>query len=199
MEGPETYDPKKRFAEYLKEKEGKPVDSRAVEAGKKELEQGRKGGFAVYGDELDKETKMKGYPKGRLSEESEEEEEEKEKKEETTEPESALTPEEAATQLFGMTGIAEEARKYYREGNLKPMELKSLISELKVAKKMIDRFLKEREEGQIGIPNEIGLVIKKMINKYNIRATLNSLPREIEKLIEKYTAALGSTEDKQNE
>jgi hypothetical protein len=62
----EEYDPKKRFEEYRKEMEGQPIDPRAVGAGKRELELGRKGGFPVYNDEPDKAAKFKGDPEGEL-------------------------------------------------------------------------------------------------------------------------------------
>jgi hypothetical protein len=60
----ENYDPQEAFRKYLKEKEGQPVDPRAVSAGERELIHGKKGGFAVYGDEPDRNRVIASYPKG---------------------------------------------------------------------------------------------------------------------------------------
>lgn len=62
----EEYDPRKRFEEYLKENEGKPIDKLAEAAAKIELSEGQKIDYAVYKDEPDRKTKFKGYPEGEL-------------------------------------------------------------------------------------------------------------------------------------
>ncbi|MDP3741385.1 MAG: hypothetical protein Q8R08_03620 [bacterium] len=62
----EDYDAREAFLQYLEENKDKPIDPRAEKAGKRELELGAKGGFAVYGDEPDKKKKFAGAPEGEL-------------------------------------------------------------------------------------------------------------------------------------
>lgn len=57
---------KKAFARYLEEKKGEEIDPRAVEAGRKEIREGERASYAVYGDELTKEEKFKNDPSGHL-------------------------------------------------------------------------------------------------------------------------------------
>lgn len=59
-------DSRKQFEEYLKAKEGQPIDPQAEANAKRELELGEKGGFAVYGDEPSKAEKFKNAPEGEL-------------------------------------------------------------------------------------------------------------------------------------
>jgi hypothetical protein len=61
---PETQDPNEAFKQYLKEKEGQPIDTGAVAAANRELAVGAKSDFAVVRNEPDRETKMRTYPKG---------------------------------------------------------------------------------------------------------------------------------------
>jgi hypothetical protein len=64
----EEYNPREAFEKYKKEKEetGVPIDPRAVTAGKREMELGEKGDFAVYADEPTRDKKIKSYPQGEL-------------------------------------------------------------------------------------------------------------------------------------
>jgi hypothetical protein len=64
MEG--ENDARKKFEEYLKEKEGQPIDPLAEANAKRELELGEKGDFAVYADEVPKSEKFKNDPNGEL-------------------------------------------------------------------------------------------------------------------------------------
>jgi hypothetical protein len=63
---PEDLSPQEAFLKYQKEMEGKPIHPRMVDAAKREIEQGRKGDFAVYGDEPGKGELSRSYPKGEL-------------------------------------------------------------------------------------------------------------------------------------
>jgi hypothetical protein len=61
----------KAFEKYKKEQEeaGRPIDHRAVAAGEREMEAGRRGNYPVYGEEASREKLIASYPKGRSQEE----------------------------------------------------------------------------------------------------------------------------------
>ena len=179
----EEYDPKKTFEDYLREKEGQPIDPRAVEAGKREFELGKKGGFAVYGDEPDREKLIASYPKGRLSERDVEIEEE----EQDLSTESAILEPSNKKKTVG---------ERHPEINLTEEELQDAISELTVAQRIIASFLEKGKLKQGEIPDKLELVMRKIDYKYGVKATLSDFPKEIEKLIEKYTEALKYFQDK---
>lgn len=65
LDGP-TEEDRKYFENYLKEKRGQEIDPRAVMAGRREMEQGRRGGYPVYGNEPTREAKFRYDPEGSL-------------------------------------------------------------------------------------------------------------------------------------
>ncbi len=167
----EKDDSVKRFEEYLKEKEGQPIDQRAVEAGKRELELGKKGGFPVYGDEPDREKLIASYPQRKLSEKESEKEEEQE-----------LSTEKVVEQCDPETNLTER-------------ELEDAISELITAKKIIMSFVEEGKLKDGIIPDKLGLVMSKIVYKYGIHSTVNDFPSKIGELISKYNKALRRFKD----
>lgn len=62
----EEYNAQEAFEKYKKEKDGQPIDPRAMAAGEREMELGKKGDYSVYGDEVSKSEKIKSYPQCEL-------------------------------------------------------------------------------------------------------------------------------------
>lgn len=169
--GTEEYDPKKRFEQYLREKEGEPIDPKIAAAGKRELELGEKGDYAVYNDEPDREKLIASYPKGRLGHD-----------------ETSGESEEGAEQEDFTTKLSK-----FEEGGDRALS----IAELKTAKSIILDFLEKGpdpfslsfEEGKFvkkEMPYRVALVTDILSSKYNIQGVaIQDLPKVIDELIEK--------------
>lgn len=160
MEG--EYNSKEAFLKYKREQEeaGIPIDSRAIETGKKEMELGEKGGFPIYGDEPDKKERFKNEPEGTLYK-------------------TNLTVEELEEEILGLTVARKTIVLFLEKPSIEDFEITRETTLFDLENKLI---------GQTGELNKAVSDLSKY--NFDGDTTLFDLPEEIKRIIGKDTLTL---------